>query len=353
MANALLGKWLPRKPKNATEAKFIADLRKHLDLSPKQYRKILMNLTKVVETQMCAKDWDSINFDHVPSVASARYQKAFGRHCTTRYAEYKAGLVKVNPETGETERKINAGAVYPYDVIKSIDSGDRDVARAQWNALPNYLGDNMILPMVDVSGSMTAWSYYGHRNKPKATVTPMQIALSLGLYVANKQQGPFNGMWLTFSSNPRLERLTGDIVNMKNEMQTGHWEMSTNFERAFMEILRVARNNNVPQEEMPKILLVLSDMEFDAARGGTNYQTASTAFENAGYNLPKIVFWAINGRSDNVPVSFRQDGTALVSGFSPTIFKSVLSGDLSKFTPESVMMETIMNPRYDIEGLTT
>lgn len=330
------------------------------------YRKLLVDLTKVVESQMCAKDWDKIIFDHVPSLASARYQKAFNKHCGDRYTEYKAGLVKVDPETGKTERKINAAAVYPYDVIKSIDNGDRQVAVAQWEALPNYLGDNKILPMVDVSGSMTSWGYYGQRsgkNGVTTNVTPMQIALSLGLYTANKQTGAFNGMFLTFSDNPVLQKLTGDIVSMKTQMQQSHWAMSTNIEAGFNQILNLAKANNVPQEDMPEVLLVLSDMEFNEATKGnyygrtytppaTNFQAAERAFAAAGYKLPKIVFWAINNRANNVPVSFMQNGTALVSGFSPALFKSVLSNDLVDFTPESIMIQTLRDSRYDIQGLT-
>lgn len=354
--NGLCAKWMPRKG-------IIADrLRNHLGLTPRAYRKLLVGLTKVVESQMCANQWKEIVFDHVPSVASARYQKAFGRHAPEEYTAYKQGLVKVK-EDGTTERKVNAGAVYPYDVIKSIDKGDRAVAEAQWMALPNMLGDEMILPIVDVSGSMDSWSYYDQRAKgskvKNLNVSPMDIAVSLGLYVANKQTGPFSGLFMTFSTRPEIQHLTGSIVNQYNQIKRSHWDMSTNIEGAFDAILNLARQNAVPAADMPKILLILSDMEFDACardRSGsriTNYENARIMFERAGYQLPKVVFWTINGRADNNPVSQHTSGTALVSGFSPSIFKSVVKADFENYTPEAVMLDVIMNPRYDIAGVTT
>jgi len=349
--NGLCAKWMPRKGHIAEE------LRRFLELTPRAYRKVLVRATKVVETQMCANQWTEINFDHVPSVASARYQKAFGRHAPTEYTAYKAGLVKVKDD-GTTERKINAGAVYPYDVIKSISRGDRAVAKAQWEALPNLLGEDNILPIIDVSGSMQNWAYYNQKPPIKSSVSPLDVAVSLGLYVADKQKGAFGGLFMTFSTKPKLQSLTGDIVNKYTEMVRSHWDMSTNIEAAFAEILATGRRNNVPNEDMPKILLIVSDMEFDACvKNGsgdriTNYENARVLFEMAGYSLPKVVFWAINGRSDNNPVSEHTSGTALVSGFSPAIFKAILKADFENYTPEAVMKETVMSNRYDVEGLT-
>ena len=180
--DGLCAKWMPRKGPVANE------LRKYLNYTPKQYRKMLVELTKVVETQMCARNWDQINYDHVPSVAANRYQKAFNKRDTARYTEWKAGL-----KTGAS--KVNSAVLYPYDVVKAVEYGDRDVALAQWEALPNYLGDDAILPMVDVSGSMSS-PVGGQRG---VGLTCMQIAISLGLYVADKQQGAFKDMWLTFT----------------------------------------------------------------------------------------------------------------------------------------------------------
>ena len=172
--NGLCAKWMPRKGQVARE------LREFLKLSPKAYRKLLVNLSSTVETQMCANQWDKIDFNKVPSLASARYQKAFDRHTSVTYQAWKDSLSSKDPVVRATA-KVNAGAVYPHDVLKSIYRGDVDVARAQWEALPNYLGDNKILPVCDVSGSMNSWSYYTGKNV-KSNVNPIDISVSLGLY---------------------------------------------------------------------------------------------------------------------------------------------------------------------------
>lgn len=159
--NKLFGKWAPRltSSKKATTAgkkekqKNARDLMKFMLLEPKEYRKLLVATTDVVETKMCSKRWNEINFSHVPSLASARYQKAFGKNAGEAYAAYIRELQKPQEER-DPKVKINSGAVYPYDVVKSLRHGNKAVADAQFEALPNYVGDAKILPLVDVSGSM-------------------------------------------------------------------------------------------------------------------------------------------------------------------------------------------------------
>jgi len=193
--NGLAAKWMPRKGPVAVE------LTRYLGLSPKAYRKLIVGLTNVVETQMCAKEWEAINFSHVPSVASARYQKAFGRNAKESYSAYIAELKKPVAERADPKVKINASAVYPYDVVKSVIKGNAAVADEQWKALPNYVGDAKVLPMVDVSGSMgSLWYTYSQ-------LQPIDIAVSLGLYCASKNTGDFKDLFLTFSGKPKMEHL--------------------------------------------------------------------------------------------------------------------------------------------------
>lgn len=331
--NGLAAKWMPRKGEVANE------LRKYLNFTPKQYRKMLVELTRVVETQMCAREWDQINYDHVPSVAANRYQKAFNKRDAVRYAAWKEGLK-------DGTSKVNAGVLYPYDVLKAVDHGDRAVALAQWEALPNYLGDNAILPMVDVSGSMTC-QVGGQKG---VGLTCMQVAISLGLYIADKQEGAFKDMWLTFTSDSHIDVLKGDLLAKINQVRR-NVGYDTNLESAFRSILQVAVQNRVPAEEMPRYLLVLSDMEFNPAwAGGVSlgaFDLAQRMFEAAGYELPKLVWWNLHARPDatgNSPVRFDQRGTAMVSGFSPSIMKSILAA--KNFTPRDIMLETVMSDRY-------
>lgn len=338
--NGLAAKWTPRKGETA------AEIRKFFGMTPKQYRKSLVNLTSVVETQMCAGDWDGINFNHVPSVAGSRYKKAFGRH-TPKFAEYVAALVK-----GEPGVKVNASAIFPHDVLKGVlntytlaqmDKTTKDHIVAQWSALPNYVGDANILPLVDVSGSMMCPA-----GKNTGT-TCMDVAVSLGLYLADKNQGAFKDTFLTFSGSPELITLKGDVVQKAHQMVKSQWAMNTNLVAAFDKILDVAVKGNVPQSDMPAMLLILSDMQFDQCirHDDSAMQMIERKFEAAGYAVPQIVFWNLNA-SDNVPVKAHKNGAALVSGFSPSIMKALLAADMDEFTPHGIMLKTVMQERYDL-----
>jgi len=354
--NGLCAKWMPRQGKEA------ARLRSLLGWTPKRYRKTLVTLTQVVESAMCARRWDEIVYDHVPSVAAARYQKAFFKHNPEAYKAYRDGLTKVNPDTGKTERKINATAVFPYDVIKSLRHGDAGVASAQWDALKNYLPEDAnVLPLIDCSQSMDSWNHYGQRAAPKSGVSPLDVAVSLGLYVADKQSGDFKDLILQFASTPKLQKLSGNLANKYRQVLGSRYAGSTNVSAAYAEILSFAQTHRIPAGDMPRVLLIVSDMEFNQtcaadyrtiAIRNTSFDDVGRQFAQAGYKLPQIVFWNVNGRGDNNPVSAHENGAALVSGFSPSIFKSVMSGDLEGYTPYNVMVKTLEVPRYDIPGLT-
>ena len=339
--DGLASKWSDRKGMNAVV------MRKAMGLSPKQYRKLIVNNTNVVEQKMCAKKWEEIKFDKLPSVAAARYQKAFWKNASDAYSKYVESLKK-------GEAKINAGAVYPYDIVKSVNYGDSTVASEQWKALPDYMEGSEtrgILPVVDVSGSMSCPAGgYGS----KSTVTCMDVAVSLGLYLSERNRGIFKDQFVTFSESPKMHKLTGSLVQRVQQLKRSDWGMSTNLEKVFDVLLSAAKNGKVKQEEMPDTILILSDMQFNAAvssyghgsRGSnpTSFEMIEKQYRAAGYDLPKLVYWNINSKS-GVPTEFDQNGTALVSGFSPSIMKAVISA--KNFTPVDVMMQAVMDSRYD------
>jgi hypothetical protein len=337
--DGLCAKWMPRKGAKANI------IRRYLRVSPKSYRKLLVGLTNVVETKMCAKDWSSIEYSKLPSLASSRYQKAFMNNDEERYKEYKRALVD-----GKTT--INAGAVYPYDITKSIKyGGEKDVAQAQWESLPNYMEgiSERVLPVVDVSGSM------GSSAGNNGNVTCMDVSTSLGLYISERNEGVFKNTFITFSSKPKLQLLEGSLANRLCELQRAEWGLNTDLQATFKLILDQAVKNNVPVSEMPTKVLILSDMEFDQATSGrwdsvtrwnpTAQRMIKGMYEESGYKMPGIVYWNIQSRQDNVPTSFDEMGTALVSGFSPSIMKSILSCE--ELTPYKMMMETIGSARYE------
>ncbi len=332
--NGLCAKWMPRQGEMAVK------LRNFLGLSPKRYRKLLVELTAVVETKMCARMWDSIEFAKVPSLAAARYKRAFNRH-TPLYADYVA-LAK------KGQAQVNAGAVYPYDVLKGLigadiayDAVEHDFVVAQWNALPNYVGDARILPLVDVSDSMTS--------QCTPALTALDVAVSLGLYLADKNQGAFKDAFVTFSAQPQLLHLKGNVVQKLDQMVKSDWEMNTNLHAAMREILRVAQEQQVPAQQMPRYLLILSDMQFDAcvAHDDNAMQLMARQYAAAGYAMPAVIFWNIASYG-NAPVDQHTSGAVLVSGFSPAILKGLLAADVQSLTPLSLMLSVIMDPRYDV-----
>ena len=326
--DGLCAKWMPRKGLQA------AELRRTLNMSPKQYRKTLVAMSNTVEQKMCAQDWTAIEFGKLPSMAAKQYMKAFLKHTPDQYAAYKAALVK-------GDAKINAGAIFPHDVIVGMKRGDVVVAQAQWDALPNYLGegDNFILPMVDVSGSMCCAAGGGN-------TMCIDVALALGLYLADKQKGAFAGMFLSFSESPELLQLTGSLAQKMEQMNRSKWGMNTDLTKAFTKVLDAAVRGGVPANEMPKYVLILSDMQFDqcASKDYNAIGMIRSKYEAAGYEMPGVVFWNLNAAYGNAPVTVNEKGVALVSGFSPAIMTSVLGAE--QLNPMDIVLATINSERY-------
>ena len=354
--NGLAAKWSPRKGVVA------AELRNFLGLTPKRYRKLLVKLTDVVETKMCAREFESINFSHVPSVAMSRYMTAFHKRAPEAFAAYKEALKKGDPKIA----KVNASAVYPYDIVRMLGGArasnnygarsyypsyygdinhyankDTTVADAMWEALPDYMNGASVLPVVDTSGSM---------GTPVAgSVTGLDVAVSLGLYTSGKNKGAFKDLVMTFSASPKLEKISGSLSERLNAMSKLHWDSGTNLHAAFDLLLTTALRGNVAEADMPKILLIFSDMQFNGcvAYDDTALQMIRRKYEAAGYQMPAVVFWNLNATGDRQPVRFNEKGVALVSGFSPSTMKAILVADLDKFSPEAIMLQTVNVPRYD------
>jgi hypothetical protein len=331
--DGLCAKWMPRKGVVANK------LRKLFRTTPKKYRKMLVGLTNVVESKMCAKDWEKIDYSKLPSLASSRYQKSFNKNDNERYKEYKKSLQ-------DGTAKVNAGAVYPYDIVKSMSmGGDNIVSEKQWESLPNWLEGSVerILPVVDVSGSM------GVEVGGNPNLSCMDVAVSLGMYISERNEGSFKDAFITFSNNPQLQYLTGTLSERLHQLRRADWGMSTDLEAVFNLILHQAKMNNVSEGNMPTKILILSDMQFNQAtrRDSLGAQSMIEAmYEEAGYTKPDIIYWNLNAKGGNFPVEFDKNGTALVSGFSPSILKSLLGG--KNMTPESIMMDTVNDDRYSV-----
>jgi len=333
--NSLLAKWMPRTGgKVSTNKKHISNkVRVAMGLTPKEFRKTLVKLTNVVETNMCNKDYANINYSHVPSLAMSRYTNAFKRNDSEGFGSYLESLVK-----GET--KINSGAVYPYDILKNLKRGNSTLSNEQWKALPNFLegSKERVLPVCDVSGSM--------ETSVSGETTAMDVCISLGLYISERNEGPFKDAFVTFSSRPQLQYLKGDLYSRFQQLQSSDWGMSTDLEATFEMILNQATKHNVPTDEMPTAILIMSDMEFNQAtrRNNKALDMIKEKYESSGYTMPKVIFWNLCSRHDNFPVQVGEDNTALISGFSPSILKSVLAGEA--MNPISIMLKTLNTERY-------
>lgn len=320
--NGLAAKWLPRQDRDGAR-----HLRETAGMTPKQWRKYLVGLSNTVEQQMSARNWNEINFEHVPSLAASRLQKAFARNCR-HFQDYLTKLT-----TGEA--KVNASVIVPHEIIAKVGS---PLAEAQWAAQPNWIGDSQekFLPVVDVSGSMDSHGV-------------MQHAVGLGIYLAERNNSAFKDYIISFSGRPNLHKVTGKSLAEKvNQVRRSGEDMSTNLVGVFDALLNGAKRNGVAAESMPTTLVVLSDMEFNQAdyRFETNYDSIVRRYKEAGYEMPKLIFWNLHGRPKNSPVVKSNVNTALVSGFSPAIMKTVLSG--VETTPLSIMLETVLNDRYAI-----
>ena len=343
---SLLGKWLPSE--GTAQDKTAKLLMKELGMTPRQYRKMTVKLRKslnIVETAMCSREWDTINFEHVPSVAMSRYTKAFKKNSLESWESYLGQVEK-------GEAKINASAIYPHEIAyKARREFDRGL-EAQWKALPDYLGpDNRILPILDTSGSMSCAA--GGDSK----IQCVDVCLALGLYTAERNRGPFQNSVLTFSENPRFVKIAGATLQDKlNSLYTGEVAGSTNLDKAFDLILQTAVAYKVPQEDMPTTLLIMSDMEFNPSYGGydlrrgTYSRTASemirAKYQAAGYTMPTVIYWNLNARVGNTPVKQHESGVALVSGYSPSILKFVCGATYEETTPYMLMKQVVDSERY-------
>ena len=323
--NGLVCKWIPRK------GEVFNRLCKMSKTPYGTFRRTVVANSKTVEQLMSKREWGAIKYAGVPSRAMSIYSKAFGKHDPKGFADFMAKVEK-------GEAKINASALFPYDLLRNYRQGKgRNVIDAQWKALPNYsTKEENMLVLADVSGSMLG-AVHGN-------VAPMDVSVSLAIYISERNNGLFKDTFITFTDVPTLQVLKGSLTDRINQVQ-GPVGYSTNFIAAFELVLNAAVKNRVPQEEMPTKIIAISDMEFNQCGGSTNFEVVKRKYENAGYKMPIMVFWNVNGRAGNSPVKMHDLNTCLVSGASPSIIPSILGESID---PYSVMMRTLDNERYTL-----
>lgn len=293
----------------------------------KEYLGPLRKHLKIVESKMCAKEFDQIEYSAVPSVAMQKYKKAFTRNDRERFSSY---LSKV--ATGEA--KINASQVYPHDLVRQYLNGktqEDPVIEAQWKVLKETAQktgafDNSIV-VCDVSGSMDG--------------TPMEVAIALGLL------GLYDNKLITFSESPQLHYVPdGTLYEQVQNVRKMAWGCNTNFERVMDLVLGLSARD---RSNAIKRIYIFSDMQFDTAMGNntkTHFVHIQERFKTAGVELPQIVFWNLRGATSDFPVTFDQNGVVLMAGYSPSLLQSLLDGQ--DITPLSIVKNIITSPRYDL-----
>ena len=327
---SLLAKWMPSINASSEHTKALAHrFVKAFNTKPREYRKTLSALRKyidVTEVKMSANKWTDIDYKAVPSNAMANYGGAFARHDYEGFNRYMDAV-----KSGDV--KINAATLYPYNVIETM-YGNRDVAEAQWKALPNYVeGDNNFLIMADVSGSMMG--------------RPMETSVGLAIYFAERNHGVFANKFMTFTDIPKIVDVAGNDLFDKYCSVGDHVGYNTNLEAAFDAILSTAVRTKCPQADLPKALVIISDLEIDYWDGGslTFTEEMRKRFAEHGYEMPKLVYWNVDSRKDTFLASKNDPNAILVSGQSASTFKNLIKGiDLSAF---EIMVQTLNDPRYD------
>jgi hypothetical protein len=343
---SLCAKWLPSVNTSSVHTRRMAlRLAKAWGMTESQYRKslsALRNYLCVTEVRMTANEWSEIDYSSVPSQANVRYRNAFLKHDEERRQEYLQALEK-------GEAKINASVTAPHEIVRAYRNGGMNLdasLEAIWKALPDYVnGDNSSIAVVDGSGSMTSHIADGN-------LTASDVAIGLGLYFSERLQGAFKDKYITFSEHPQFVDFShAQSLCEKIKVAKSYNECAnTNIEAVFNLILKTAVANRLKQSELPKNVVIFSDMEFDECAEPWGEDVQRTLFENIsrkykmqGYKLPRLVFWNINSRTNSVPMRENENGVALISGFSTNLAKMALSGTLDPF---SLLLEALNAPRY-------
>ena len=337
---SLLGKWLPSvNASNAETVRTAKRIARALGMTDAGYRKLLSALRariRILENNLREKDY-SFDYEAQPSKALFKYRKAFLRNDAERYQAF-LNRVEADPAV------MHTGTLAPYDIIAPIVSErnrpfseqERRSMDVTWNAQENFTGAENALVVVDGSGSM----YW------EGTPVPAAVAQSLGIYFAEHNTGAFRNHFITFSSSPKLVQIKGrDIAEKVRYCMSFNDCSNTNLEKVFDLILNTAVKNRLPQEELPAKLYIISDMEFDCCEQAdvTNFRSAKRKYAEHGYVLPQVVFWNVQSRNRQQPVTQNEQGVCLVSGCSAQIFSMLKSDTLN---PYRFMMEVLTSERY-------
>ena len=342
-AISLLAKWIKTADASSPKTRALGKLTaQKLGYDVYNFKRIVRAMRKqigIVESLMSTGRWNEIKYSEVPSRAMLIYRNAFKKHDEERFNQFAQKAV-----TGE--EKINSGTLYPYDLIEKgirdpwiwrwkLTGTENNIVQAQWDQLPNYVepGTNAIV-MADTSGSMSG--------------RPIMTALGLAIYFAQRNTGAYHNLYMTFSCYPKYQEIKGKtLAQIFRNLDYSGWQMNTDCEAAFNLILDTAIKNHVSTEEMPKSLIIISDMEFDQCgdRQWTFYDKMKAKFAQYGYEIPTIVFWNVNSRNDVFHADKNRKGVILVSGQSAGTFRNLIGA--IGMSPMDFVMQIVNAKRYE------
>ena len=336
-AISLLAKWIKTADASSKETRRLGILTaQKLGYTVYDFKRIIRHMRRqigIVEALMSANRWDEISYGAVPSRAMKVYRNAFRKHDENGFARYLSSVEK-------GEAKIHADTLYPYDIVGAyLRCGDEDrTLEAQWKALPDYVKENTnVLVMADTSGSMAC---SGGR--------PLATSVGLAVYFAERNTGMYHNLFLTFSAAPSIVELRGETLFQKvRNTMSAPWGMNTNLEAAFELVLEIAQKAHIPREDMPRAIVIISDMEIDycGSREWSFYDKMTDRFARAGYQIPNVIFWNVNSLHDTFHADKNRRGVQLASGQSVTVFKQILES--LDCTPVEAMEKVIGSERYD------
>ena len=353
---SLLAKWLKSTNTSSAESRRLGEkTAKAFGLTIPSYRKILSALRKysnVLEPVISANKWSEVNYNTVPGNAMLKYTSAFHRHDEIRFTEYISAVREdkkiVGPDGQEVDAKINTGHLFPYEIVGRYFRRSTSWVRhftvkpdleAMWQGLNNYIpqdANSNTIVVADTSGSMEG--------------QPLNIALSLAVYFAERNTGAYHNKMMVFSNRAKWITLP-ENASLAEKLNVIPEEVAnTNMEAVFDLILQTAVMNHLSQEDMPKNLIIITDMEFDQAANyngtfDTFYNMMKKKFEVMDYQLPNIVFWNADARQDTFHATENVPYVQMVSGKASTVFADLLQGKVH--TPYELMVEVLSKPRYD------
>ena len=341
----LAAKWFPSENSGKLSKSFFRKFVQFCDCQPQALRKAistLRNRIKLVETQMSKKDWSEIDYSSVPSQASKLYAKTFWKHDAERYELYLKQVEK-------GKAKMNVQAVEMYEVFHNPTVAAQAQFQEIIKLVQSWIPEGVnFLPIVDTSSSMTSWMNIVYNDKKPTKFHPMDIAIGIGIALSKGNKGTFKDAMFNFDERPTLHYFPdNNFQRLYNNVKNMNWGGNTNLLAVFDTLLTTARNNHLKSEDLPNVLIVLSDMQFDGNSHNwraSTFDSVKSKYQKAGFNMPLIVWWSINGSNNNVPVTKKELGTLCVSGWAQSVAKTVVSG---VYSPNEVIEKIVNHERYN------